>query len=183
MLKMNELFFEGRFRLFLLGAFILIGLLAAVDIIADLIEGTELLHAIVEIVVFVIAIVSALAIVLRLLRDARESRQLVAELTLDIERHQQESIDWKNEAQSLLQGLGAAINNQFERWKLTPSEKEIGLLLLKGLSHKEVASLRGVSEATARQQAGAVYRKAGLTGRHDLAAFFLEELALPINRD
>ena len=75
MLKMNELFFEGRFRLFLLGAFILIGLLAAVDIIADLIEGTELLHAIVEIVVFVIAIVSALAIVLRLLSQNPTPRE------------------------------------------------------------------------------------------------------------
>ena len=55
------------------------------------------------------------------------------------------------------------------------------MFLLKGLSHKEVAYARGVSEATARQQAGAVYKKAGLLGRHDLAAFFLEELALPLD--
>ncbi len=39
---------------------------------------------------------------------------------------------------------------------------------------------RDVTEATARQQARSVYRKAGLTGRHDLAAFFLEDLLLPI---
>jgi DNA-binding NarL/FixJ family response regulator len=53
------------------------------------------------------------------------------------------------------------------------------LLLLKGLSHKEVAKVRSVSEATARQQARAVYKKGGLSGRHDLAAFFLEDLMLP----
>ncbi len=39
--------------------------------------------------------------------------------------------------------------------------------------------LRGISEATTRQQARAVYRKAGVAGRNDLAAFFLEDLALP----
>jgi DNA-binding CsgD family transcriptional regulator len=76
-------------------------------------------------------------------------------------------------------GLGAAIDAQFDRWGLSPAEKEVGLLLLKGLSHREVAQARSVTEATARQQARAVYRKAGVSGRADLAAFFLEDLMLP----
>ncbi len=50
---------------------------------------------------------------------------------------------------------------------------------MKGLSHKEIAAARDITEATARQQARAVYKKSGLTGRHDLAAFFLEDLLLP----
>ncbi|MBT8470373.1 MAG: helix-turn-helix transcriptional regulator [Myxococcales bacterium] len=66
-----------------------------------------------------------------------------------------------------------------DRWRLSPAEKEVALLLLKGLSHKEIAKVRSVTETTARQQARAVYRKAGLSGRHDLAAFFLEDLMLP----
>ena len=66
-----------------------------------------------------------------------------------------------------------------ERWSLTPAEKEVALLLLKGLSHKEIAQARSITEATARQQARAVYRKAGLSGRNELAAFFLEDLLLP----
>ena len=86
---------------------------------------------------------------------------------------------WRKEARDLIAGLGAAIDEQFERWKLSPAEKEVGLLLLKGLSHKEVAEARSVTEATARQQARAVYKKARLSGRHDLAAFFLEDLMLP----
>lgn len=183
MLGINEVLFEGRFRLFLLVAFIFIGLLAAIDIIADVREGTERLHIVIEVVVFIIAIISASMISLRLLNEARTSRQLVEKLTMDLHENQQEAIAWRNEAQTLLQGLGASINKQFERWGLTPAEKEIGLFLLKGLSHKEVAYIRGVSEATARQQARAVYTKAGLTGRHDLAAFFLEELALPQKND
>jgi DNA-binding NarL/FixJ family response regulator len=55
----------------------------------------------------------------------------------------------------------------------------VASLLLKGLSHKEIAEVRRVSEATARQQARAVYKKAGLSGRNELAAFFLEDLLLP----
>lgn len=36
-----------------------------------------------------------------------------------------------------------------------------------------------MSEATVRQQARALYQKAGLGGRYDLAAFFLEDLLDP----
>jgi DNA-binding CsgD family transcriptional regulator len=86
---------------------------------------------------------------------------------------------WQLEAHDLIAGLSSAIDAQLERWSLTPAEKEIALLLLKGLSHKEIAALRDVGETTVRQQARAIYRKAGLGGRHDLAAFFLEDLLGP----
>ncbi len=181
MLDINELLFESRFRLILLAAFVFIGILAAIDITADIREGTDLTHIIVELFVFIVAIFSASAMSFRLLKEAKESRQLVSEMMLELQKNRDEATEWRNETQALLQGLSASINNQFERWGLTPSEKEIGLFLLKGLSHKEVAYIREVSEATARQQARSIYKKAGLSGRHDLAAFFLEELALPIN--
>jgi len=181
MLETNNTLHEARFRLYLLVAFIFIGSLAGIDTIADIWGGAHWIHIFLETAVFIIAISSAFSIYSRLHKEAKEARQLITELTTDLHRNRQEAIEWKNETQTLLQGLGASINNQFERWKLTPSEKEIGLFLLKGLSHKEVAYARGVSEATARQQAGAVYKKAGLLGRHDLAAFFLEDLALPLN--
>ncbi|MBK7949298.1 MAG: LuxR family transcriptional regulator [Deltaproteobacteria bacterium] len=86
---------------------------------------------------------------------------------------------WRDEANRLLAGLGAAIEAQFERWGLTPAEKEVALLLLKGLGHKEAAVVLARSERTVRQHAIAVYRKSGLAGRAELAAFFLEDLLLP----
>ena len=55
----------------------------------------------------------------------------------------------------------------------------MALLLLKGLSHREIAEARATAETTVRQQALALYRKSGLRGRSDLAAFFLEDLLLP----
>jgi DNA-binding CsgD family transcriptional regulator len=88
---------------------------------------------------------------------------------------------WRSEAHELLAGLGAAVSEQFDRWALTAAEQEVGLLLLKGLSHKEVADVRSTSERTVRQQALAIYRKAGLGGRAELAAFFFEDLLLPVD--
>ena len=182
MLNINELIYERRFRLFLLSAFVLIGVFAGIDIIADILEGTDWLHVIAEVIVFFIAIAAALGLFLRLLKEARMTRALVQQMQDEVQHHRQQAEQWQNETRSLLQGLGISINNQFERWHLTHSEKEVALFLLKGLSHKEIAIMRNVSEATARQQARAVYQKASVTGRNELAAFFLEELALPVEQ-
>ena len=73
-------------------------------------------------------------------------------------------------------GLLDTIDRAFAAWMLTPAESEVAMLLLKGLSHREIADVREVGYATVRQQAQVVYRKAGLAGRHDLAAWFLEDL-------
>ena len=68
----------------------------------------------------------------------------------------------------------ASMRHQFESWELTPAEADIAALILKGVSVRDIALLRGTSEATIRQQAQGIYRKAGLGGRAELAAFFLE---------
>ena len=86
---------------------------------------------------------------------------------------------WRADLASHFQELGAAIQSQFVDWGFTRAEQDVGLLLLKGFSHKEIARLRNTSEATIRQQATALYQKAGLSGRAALSAYFLEELLLP----
>ena len=65
---------------------------------------------------------------------------------------------------------------QFTAWQLTPTEREIAFLLLQGHGHKQIAARTGRSERTVRQHAVAVYEKAGLGGRAELAAFFLQDL-------
>jgi DNA-binding CsgD family transcriptional regulator len=87
--------------------------------------------------------------------------------------------EWKRRAEAYLRGLGEAIDTQFRAWGLTAAECETGILLLKGLSHKEIAAACGRSERTVRQHAIAVYRKSGLEGRTGLSAYFLEDLLLP----
>jgi len=101
-------------------------------------------------------------------------------LAVDLNATRAEAERWRKEAHTLLQGLSEAIDKQFARWQFTPAERDVALLLLKGLSHKEVARVRKVSERTARQQSLAIYKKAGVEGRAELAAFFLEDLFLPL---
>ena len=83
------------------------------------------------------------------------------------------------EAEELARGLADQIDRQLAQWGLTTAENEVALLMLKGLRHKEIADLRGTSERTVRQQATAIYKKAGISGRSDLAAFFMEDLLQP----
>ena len=60
--------------------------------------------------------------------------------------------------------------------ELTAAERDVAGLILKGMSLKDIALARDTSAATIRQQAQSVYRKAGLTGRAELSAYFLEDL-------
>jgi DNA-binding CsgD family transcriptional regulator len=163
-----------------------VAILAMVDLVADFGVGTTLGHVLFEGAV-VLAGIGGLALGLRrmraLRRAERQARSSAAELSRRLAVTRAEADRWRTEAKDLLQGLGAAIERQLVRWELTTAETEIGLLLLKGLSHRDIAELRGSSEATVRQQARAVYRKAGVEGRHDLAAFFLEGLIAPTTPD
>ena len=86
---------------------------------------------------------------------------------------------WKAAAEKSLSQLAAAIDDQFAKWQLTPAEREVALLLLKGYSHKHIAAETGRSERTVRQHATVVYQKAGLGSRAELAAYFLDALKLP----
>lgn len=97
----------------------------------------------------------------------------------DLARSRAEAERWRSEAHQALAGLGAQIDQQFERWGLTTAEREVGLLLLQGLSHKEIAAQRRTGVGTVRQQALAVYQKSRTDGRAGLAAFFLRDLRLP----
>ena len=90
-----------------------------------------------------------------------------------------EGAAWRSKVRSSLNGIRDEMEQQFDRWGMTMAERDVGLLILKGMSHKEIATLRGTSEATVRQQAQAIYRKAGLPGKTAFSAYFLEDLFVP----
>ena len=142
--------------------------LIAIDLYIDFVEDVGLVHLIAEIFVFGVAIAGTVMMYRRLDR----TRADLAGALIEADR-------WRQESRELLQGLGAAIEQQFGRWNLTAAESEVALFLLKGLSHKEIAALRNTSERTVREQSRSVYRKSGLAGRSSLSAFFLEDLLLP----
>lgn len=155
----------------LLGTAIFVG----VDLLTDSREGARWWHLAAEALVAV----TALAGVVFLLRGSFALKRSLAAEVQKSTRLQAESEEWRNQASTYVQGLSQEIDRQLESWKLTPSEKEVTLLLLKGLSLKEIAEVRKTGEKTARAQSTMIYEKSGLAGRSELAAFFLEDLLLP----
>jgi DNA-binding CsgD family transcriptional regulator/uncharacterized integral membrane protein len=162
--------------------FAVIAALMATDVTIEFFRGVPLVLQSFEVVIFLSALAGIVFHSRQMTAERDRSEQLdreLAEARAEVTRWAEDARRWNREAQPVLQGLGAAIDRQFERWGLTDAEREVALLQLKGLRHKEIADLRKTSERTVRQQALAVYRKAGLSGRSDLAAFFLEDLLLP----
>lgn len=132
-------------------------------------------HAAVEIAFIALAATSSIL----LFRGWREAERSLAGVRAMLSARQAERDHWHALAHNALRGLGEAMDRQFDAWQLTPAEKETALFLLKGYSHKEVAQLTGRAERTVRQHAVSVYRKSQLAGRHELAAFFFEDMLLP----
>lgn len=152
-----------------------IGLVGITDIVLD--KPSEWLspHVLLESLVVIAAATGAA----RLFLGWRAAEASVLEMRSVLDSHRAERDAWRASAQAALDGLGAAIAARFDGWGLTPAEREVALLILKGESHKRIATLTERSERTVRQHAVAVYEKSGLRGRAELAAFFLNDLMLP----
>lgn len=117
----------------------------------------------------IIPVVASTVGVVLLLQFARRSRQDQLALIRDLELARVQGQRWRNESRSLIDGLGKAIEEQFGRWDLTEAEREVALLLLKGLSLKEIAAMRATSERTIRADArglrqGQPHRARGAVG-------------------
>lgn len=141
------------------GVLILTALFFAYDIVADLLDDDEnRFHIVVEALVFF----AVSAVLARELGRVRELNRTVSEQQTRMARLSGE--------------LMAVMEKQFSEWQLSPSESEVAMLLIKGLSMKEISELRAVKEKTVRQQATSIYAKSGYAGRHELAAHFIEDL-------
>jgi DNA-binding CsgD family transcriptional regulator len=173
---------ERRLASGLAAVFAGIAVLAGADLAADLRATTTVRHVLVEGIVCVLGLGGFVWMSTRLRALLHETRHLTdraEDLTQRLAISAREVERWRQEAGDLIAGLGDAIDRQLARWGLSQAEKEVALLLLKGLSHKQIGQMRNVAEATVRQQGRAIYQKAGLGGRHELAAFFLEDLLDP----
>jgi DNA-binding CsgD family transcriptional regulator len=164
--------------------FVVIATLMSIDLTIEFRRGEPIALQTFELLIFTSALAGIAFHWWQMLSERQRSIALGHELAAardEARKWSEDAARWNREAQNLLQGLGAAIDRQFDRWSLTPAEREVALLQLKGLRHRDIAELRRTSERTVRQQALNVYRKSGLNGRSDLAAFFLEDLLLPVS--
>lgn len=150
--------------------------LITLDIVGDYRDGVPWTHLLVEVLILMLTLVSVVYFS-RLYYQLAQSK--INLLTQDLALANQQAQQWREANRELIAGLAVQIQKQFDTWQLTRAEAEVGMLMLKGLSHAEIAQIRTASERTIRDQARAVYRKSGLAGRTELSAFFLEDLLPP----
>ncbi len=99
-------------------------------------------------------------------------------LTAEVASKQKDAQVWQEKVSEVMRNFSELISEQFQAWALTNAEREVAIMLLKGLSIKEIAVARGTSSNTVRQQAASLYNKAKLNSRAELSAFFLEDLLI-----
>jgi DNA-binding CsgD family transcriptional regulator len=161
------------------GSFVL---LMTLDILTEP-DEVEPLELLVDAVTVLLTIAAAVGVALLALRMQAQHEERI-ELIRDLETARREGRHWRSKVQSKLNGIKTEMEAQFRQWGMTAAERDVGLLILKGLNHKEIAALRGTSQATVRQQPQSIYQKAELPGKTAFSAYFLEDLFAPnVNTD
>lgn len=170
----NDLDETGSSRVPILvpGILLLVAIGGAVDLALDRPASWRSAHVVIEVILMVVSLASSIVLWL----GWRRAGRALARAEAAVARSQAERDAWRKSAESALAGFRSAVDRQFEQWSLTPTEREVALLLLQGHGHKHIAARTGRSERTVRQHAVSVYDKSGRGGRAELAAFFLDGL-------
>lgn len=166
---------EWQLRLMLGGIGVFsFGLLIVLEIVTetDEVEFADILVDALGLLLMVFTTVGLALLFHRMQTQHEEKLDLIK--SLDIARA--EGSEWRKKAEAHLMGLRNELSVQFECWGMSAAERDVGMLILKGLSHKEIARLRGTTEATVRQQAQSIYQKSDLPGKTAFSAYFLEDL-------
>lgn len=145
--------------------------LNAVDVFTDLQLNVPTWHVISEgIIVFISGVLG-----LYLIHDIRQSTRRLEKLSQELLLSNRKVGQLNDDMKKAREQYSESVKQQLEQWQLTNSEKEVAMLMLKGLNFQEISVVRNTKEKTVRQQASSVYSKSGLDGRHELSAWFLED--------
>lgn len=152
--------------------FLFMGGSSFVDIFHDRADDLSQQHLLMEVVTLFISLAGAAFFI----NSTMKLIQKNAELHAEVKKGRVENEAYRKKMQQFSEGLSQAIDEEFNQWLLTETEKQVGLLILKGLSIKSIAEILGTSEKTTRHHCSSIYKKSGLGGRSELSAYFLEDL-------
>ncbi len=141
------------------------------DVLTDISLGVPIWHVLSESLIVIVSGIGALFLFNDISKRTSDISRLRQELIISDDKLRNISDEMKNARHE----YSAVIHSQFTQWSLTPSEQDVAMLLLKGLSFKEMSAVRNTKEKTVRQQASVIYSKANVEGRHEFAAWFLED--------
>jgi DNA-binding CsgD family transcriptional regulator len=72
--------------------------------------------------------------------------------------------------------LQSVVESHFDSWNLTPAERDVAALMVKGLSISEIAGVRGSAEGTVKAHLNAIYRKSNARNRAEVLSHIMDTL-------
>jgi len=156
---------------FITAALVIIMVLNCFDVITDIHLGVPLWHILEESAIVLLSAVGAGY----LIYENRQRSKRLAHLAETLFESNKRVDNITEKMRTERKHYSEVIHQQFDDWQLTSGEQQVGMLLLKGLSFKEIAAVRNTKEKTVRQQASTIYSKSNLEGRHEFSAWFLED--------
>ena len=120
-------------------------------------NNSEIIHLSFE-ALAVFALGTGIFVTMQYMALLRE-RKLYAELSL---RH-------------LRKDFGGLMENKFQRWGLSPAEKDISVLILKGLGTSEISEIRSTKLGTVKLQVHKILQKAGASNRAEFMSLFMDD--------
>ncbi len=142
------------------------------DFLKDILHGDDWLHVTLEMITVFLSLWGIVMIVQQI-----NNRSLqISQLNKEVQKSQKDLALSRTKLKEIGREYSIYLHKQFDDWGLTPSEKDVALILLKGLSFKEMAEVRDTKEKTIRQQASTIYKKSNVSGRHEFAAWFFEDM-------
>ena len=72
--------------------------------------------------------------------------------------------------------LQSVIESNFDAWNLTPAERDVAALMVKGLSIAEIAGVRGSADGTVKAHLNAIYRKSNARNRAEVLSHIMDTL-------
>ncbi len=142
------------------------------DFLKDILHGDDWLHVTLEMITVFLSLWGIVMIVQQI--NNRSLR--ISQLNKEVQKSQKDLALSRTKLKEIGREYSIYLHKQFDDWGLTPSEKDVALILLKGLSFKEMAEVRDTKEKTIRQQASTIYKKSNVSGRHEFAAWFFEDM-------
>jgi hypothetical protein len=94
-----------------------------------------LLELLVDAVTVLLTISAAVGVALLALRMQAQHEEKMT-LIRDLEIARTDGQHWRAKVQSKLNGIKIEMEAQFRQWGMTAAERDVGLLILKGLNHR-----------------------------------------------
>ena len=67
------------------------------------------------------------------------------------------------------------LRDKFKEWSLTAAERDVTLLIIRGLSVADIAAARNTAQGTIKAQSTSIFRKIGVGSKTELMSVIIDE--------